>query len=283
MKKRYFASLILLLVCICSIFVSACTLLDSREITIKVGTTYNWYQGEEFIYSSSNSDIAKIDEFGLITAISYGECKVYAKSLTENKTLIVKVLKNVLPSYPSSSQKSSYSSFITKNSSYTDETNSYINSNSSLFTSSSNFSYSDIISTEISNCISSPTISSSLSSSSSVLQVYFTLDAKGGEIKDTNWLKSGDKYITYLDTSLPIPEKTGYIFVSWQNESGIVENLIQGGNAYAVWQEISYPIQYVLGEGENDINMSANYYSRFQTRYKKLKEMFDNSVKYIVP
>ena len=128
-----------------------------------------------------------------------------------------------------------------------------------MFTSSSNFSYSDIISTEISNCISSPTISSSLSSSSSVLQVYFTLDAKGGEIKDTNWLKSGDKYITYLDTSLPIPEKTGYIFVSWQNENGIVEKLIQGGNAYAVWQEISYPIQYILGEGENDINNPSSY------------------------
>lgn len=40
--------------------------------------------------------------------------------------------------------------------------------------------------------------------------------------------------------------------------------------------------EYAL-EGESDINMSANYYSRFQTRYKKLKEMFDNSVKYIVP
>lgn len=40
--------------------------------------------------------------------------------------------------------------------------------------------------------------------------------------------------------------------------------------------------EYAL-EGESDINMSANYYSRFQTKLKKLKEMFDNSVKYIVP
>jgi hypothetical protein len=29
--------------------------------------------------------------------------------------------------------------------------------------------------------------------------------------------------------------------------------------------------------------MSANYYSRFQTKLKRLKEMFDNNVKYIVP
>ena len=40
--------------------------------------------------------------------------------------------------------------------------------------------------------------------------------------------------------------------------------------------------EYAL-ESENDINMSANYYSRFQTKLKRLKEMFDNSVKYIVP
>ena len=40
--------------------------------------------------------------------------------------------------------------------------------------------------------------------------------------------------------------------------------------------------EYAL-ESESDINMSANYYSRFQTKLKRLKEMFDNSVKYIVP
>ena len=40
--------------------------------------------------------------------------------------------------------------------------------------------------------------------------------------------------------------------------------------------------EYAL-ESENDINMSANYYSRFQTKLKRLKEMFDNSVKFIVP
>ncbi|MBO7716554.1 MAG: hypothetical protein J6S85_23515 [Methanobrevibacter sp.] len=40
--------------------------------------------------------------------------------------------------------------------------------------------------------------------------------------------------------------------------------------------------EYAL-ESDNDINMSANYYSRFQTKLKRLKEMFDSSVKYIVP
>jgi len=40
--------------------------------------------------------------------------------------------------------------------------------------------------------------------------------------------------------------------------------------------------EYAL-ESENDINMSANYYSRFQTKLKNLKAMFDNNVKYIVP
>ena len=40
--------------------------------------------------------------------------------------------------------------------------------------------------------------------------------------------------------------------------------------------------EYAL-ESESDINASANYYSRFQTKLKRLKEMFDNSVKYIIP
>lgn len=40
--------------------------------------------------------------------------------------------------------------------------------------------------------------------------------------------------------------------------------------------------EYAL-ESDTDINMSANYYSRFQAKLKKLKEMFDNNVKYIVP
>jgi hypothetical protein len=40
--------------------------------------------------------------------------------------------------------------------------------------------------------------------------------------------------------------------------------------------------EYAL-ESENDINASANYYSRFQTKLKNLKAMFDNNIKYIVP
>lgn len=40
--------------------------------------------------------------------------------------------------------------------------------------------------------------------------------------------------------------------------------------------------EYAL-EWQSDINMSASYYSRFQTKLKRLKEMFDNSVKYVVP
>ena len=40
--------------------------------------------------------------------------------------------------------------------------------------------------------------------------------------------------------------------------------------------------EYAL-ESNNDINMSANYYSRFQTKLKRLKEMYDNNIKYIVP
>lgn len=40
--------------------------------------------------------------------------------------------------------------------------------------------------------------------------------------------------------------------------------------------------EYAL-ESENDINMSANYRSLFQTKYKKIKEMYDNNIKFIVP
>ena len=40
--------------------------------------------------------------------------------------------------------------------------------------------------------------------------------------------------------------------------------------------------EYAL-EWENDVNASANYYSRFQTKLKRMKEMFDNNIKYVVP
>lgn len=40
--------------------------------------------------------------------------------------------------------------------------------------------------------------------------------------------------------------------------------------------------EYAL-EDSNDINMSANYRSLFQTKLKRYKEMFDNNIKYIVP
>ena len=40
--------------------------------------------------------------------------------------------------------------------------------------------------------------------------------------------------------------------------------------------------EYVL-ESDSDINMSANYLSRFQSKLKTLKAMYDNNIKYIVP
>ena len=40
--------------------------------------------------------------------------------------------------------------------------------------------------------------------------------------------------------------------------------------------------EYAL-EWENDVNASANYYSRFQTKLKRMKEMFDYNIKYVVP
>ena len=40
--------------------------------------------------------------------------------------------------------------------------------------------------------------------------------------------------------------------------------------------------EYAL-ESDNDINMSANYYSRFQTRLNKLRDMYSNSIKFVVP
>ena len=40
--------------------------------------------------------------------------------------------------------------------------------------------------------------------------------------------------------------------------------------------------EYAL-ESASDVNASANYYSRFQTKLKRLKEMYDNNIKYIVP
>lgn len=40
--------------------------------------------------------------------------------------------------------------------------------------------------------------------------------------------------------------------------------------------------EYAL-ESASDINAGANYYSKFQTKLKRLKEMYDNNIKYIAP
>lgn len=40
--------------------------------------------------------------------------------------------------------------------------------------------------------------------------------------------------------------------------------------------------EYAL-ESDDDINMSANYRSLFQSKLKRIKEMYDNSIKYVVP
>ena len=40
--------------------------------------------------------------------------------------------------------------------------------------------------------------------------------------------------------------------------------------------------EYAL-ESENDVNASANYRSLFNTKLKRLKDMYDNTVKYVVP
>lgn len=40
--------------------------------------------------------------------------------------------------------------------------------------------------------------------------------------------------------------------------------------------------EYAL-EWDSDVNMSANYESKFQRKFNKLKEMYSNSVKFVVP
>ena len=40
--------------------------------------------------------------------------------------------------------------------------------------------------------------------------------------------------------------------------------------------------EYAL-ESDNDVNMSANYESRFNKRLNKLKEMYSNSIKFVIP
>ena len=87
------------------------------------------------------------------------------------------------------------------------------------------------------------------------------------------------------EIQIKVPSGTTDAFVvysKWFEEVKSLEDTIDIDPYILSLLKLFMKSEYAL-ESENDINVSANYYSRFQTRYKKLKEMFDNSVKYIVP
>jgi len=265
MKNKILITIILTLISILSLC-SACSLNEQDTITVKVGLTYNWYQGEDYVYSSSNENIATVDEFGVITGISFGECTVTARTIGSSKSVKVSVIKNAMPSYPSSipsytTGKSSSSFFIESSS-----------SSSSIITSSSkkdSSSSSIITSSSVITSPSSSKSSSSLSSISSAPTIMFTLNCNGGSLTDNAWVKNNDVYITYSANTLPTPEKVGYEFLGWENTSGKVTAITSGGSAYAVWKELTYQVEYVLYDGENNPN-NPSFYSYFDEPFTLL-------------
>ena len=87
------------------------------------------------------------------------------------------------------------------------------------------------------------------------------------------------------EISLILPAWTTDAFVvysKWFNEVKKLDDIIDIDKYTLSLLTLYMKSEYAL-ESDNDVNMSANYYSRFQTKLKNLKAMFDNNIKYIVP
>ncbi len=298
MKRiKYFALIFVFIVSIC--IMGCFSTAEDKTIHINQGDTYNWYVelGEGYYYSSSNPFIASVSQDGLILALEVGECTITATKTGEFKSIKVKVLKWATPSYPSSinsqsqeenSGDTSISTSINGEISISSEQSSLANSSlqdSSSIISSVNSNTTSISSTQQSANSSSTTIISSFNSStetsissnssissssississsvssSSQKKVVFTINLNGGEIVEDNWVEQGEYFVTYELYSLPIPTKTGYNFIGWQYGSDIITEMTNGGFAFAVWEEKSFPIGYELNGGENHLQNPSEYH-----------------------
>ncbi len=179
MKKRLIST-ILILISIFTIFLTACGE-NQKEVTISVGSYYSWQLGEGYDYSSSNENIATVDNNGRIFGVSEGECEITAKQVSKKQTLIVKVVKgsnqssssssSIMPSSSSSSESSISSSTSISSISSSTSSSSQSDTQNSIFqsttTSSSDSSVEEIESSSEDSSSSTSSSSSSLSSSSS--------------------------------------------------------------------------------------------------------------------
>jgi len=115
MKKNVFLICILVLISSCFSFLCACSFFQDEStkvdtVTIKMGTTYNWYQGKGYSYSSSDTDIATVSKVGLITGVSNGKCKIKAINGKTSYAINVVVLYQAVSPSKSSTTSSSQTS-----------------------------------------------------------------------------------------------------------------------------------------------------------------------------
>ena len=72
------------------------------------------------------------------------------------------------------------------------------------------------------------------------------------------------------------------VYSKWFDEAESMDSVVDIDKYTLSLLRLYMKSEYAL-ESDNDINMSANYYSRFQTKQKKLQEMFNNNIKYVLP
>lgn len=89
MKKTRLTVLFLILISIFTLF-SACIQEQEKDLIVRQGERIKWIKEEECIFSSSNENIAIVDQEGYIYGINIGSCTV--KAVCSNKEYIVKVV-----------------------------------------------------------------------------------------------------------------------------------------------------------------------------------------------
>ncbi len=194
MTKYKISSILIVLCLIFSIIISGCQGSDN-QISLVVGESYVWQVGEGYTYSSSNENVATVNQSGEILGVGEGECTVSAVKQTKNKNI-----KIIVSGKSSSLSQSSFSQSQSSSSSQ--------NSSSSLQNDNSNISS---ISQEISSATNSQSMQSSVSSSDNVNRFTATCIYEGDEYIVT--VAEGEPY------QRPIVNIEDGYFIEWFTDS----------------------------------------------------------------
>ena len=103
------------------------------------------------------------------------------------------------------------------------------------------------------------------------------------ELWDIGKWNNDDKFVDIIKYKMPSWVTDAFVVYSkWFQKIKSLNDDIDIDRYTLSLLKLYMKAEYSL-ESENDINASANYRSLFNSKLKRIKEMYDNSIKYVVP